>query len=191
MLAALGITAMILCLSLPPAFGWVRRQRLHSSIRRLAEDLQACRWHALTSGRATGLVFTLAADNDLTWTMSRDGDGDGLRRADLAAGVDEDVSRPQRLSATAPGIRAGLLVAAVGGRVPRLPPQSGWITNPQDPVKFGAAEMASFSPQGSATSGSLYLTDGCDTVALVIQGVTGRLRLFRFNLMSRSWKEMN
>lgn len=191
LLAAMAIAAMALALSLPPTFAWARRQRLHTGIRRLAQDMQASRWSALATGRATGLVFTVAAGGDLLWTMSRDGDGDGLRRADLAAGIDLGLSNPQSLSQVAPGVRVGLLTALPGGRVPRLPPQGGWITNPQDPVKFGAGDMASFSPQGSATAGSLYLNDGRDMAALVINGVTGRLRLFRFNLTNRSWKEMN
>ncbi|MCZ6600062.1 MAG: hypothetical protein O7A07_04400 [Acidobacteria bacterium] len=191
LLAAMAITAMAMSLCLPPTFTWARRQRLQGAIRRLAQDLQASRWRALATGRATGLVFTVAAGGDLRWTIYHDGDGDGLRRADVESGVDISLGRVRQLSQVAPGVRAGLLMGTFSAGVPRLPPQSGWITNPEDPVKFGASDMASFSPQGSATSGSLYLTDGHDMAALVINGITGRLRLFRFDLTGRDWKEMN
>jgi len=190
-LAALTLTAMAMSLSLPPTFAWARRQRLQGAIRRLAQDLQASRWSALASGRATGLVFTMAAGGDLLWTVYRDGDGDGLRRADMESGVDIGLSRPRRLSQEAPGVRAGLLTGPSVAGVPRLPPQSGWIASPQDPIKFGASDVASFSPVGSATSGSLYLTDERDMAALAINGITGRLRLFLFDSMDRIWKEMN
>lgn len=191
LLAAMAIAAMVVSLSVPPTFAWARRQRLQGAIRSLAQDLQASRWRALASGRATGLVFILAPGGDLLWTIYGDGDGDGLRRADMDRGVDYSLGRSRRLSQVAPGVRAGLLTSTSPVEVPRLPPQSGWIANPLDPIKFGASDMASFSPQGSATSGSLYLTDGHDMAALVINGITGRLRLFRFDLTRRDWKEMN
>lgn len=191
LLTVMAIAAMALTLSLPPAFAWARRERLQGGIRRLAQDLQAARWRALASGRSTGLVFTLTANGDLLWTIYGDGDGDGLRRADMDSGVDISLSRERRLSQVAPGVRAGLLTGTTLPRVPRLPPQAGWISNPENPVKFGSSRMASFSPQGSASSGSLYLTDGRDMAALVLNGVTGRLRLFRFNVTRRDWKEMN
>jgi hypothetical protein len=83
---------------------------------------------------------------------------------------------------------AGVLGGVV---VPRLPPQSGPLDNPADPIKFGAADLVSFSPLGSATAGSLYLSDGAAMTALVLNGNTGRLRLFRFDPLTARWKEMS
>ena len=93
-----------------------------------------------------------------------------------------------RLADLAPGVRAGVLPDQ---EVPRLPPQKGTLSGLDDPVKFGAGDLASFAPRGSATPGSLYLTDGTDMTALVVNGQTGRLRLFRFDRAAAAWKEMD
>jgi hypothetical protein len=91
------------------------------------------------------------------------------------------------LERRAPGVRAAVLP---GRPVPRLPPQSGLLDRPEDPVKFGASDLISFSPAGGATAGSLYLSDGVGMVALVVNGITGRLRMFRYDAARHTWKEM-
>jgi Tfp pilus assembly protein FimT len=183
----LGILAMAVSLALPPVLSWTKRQRLEGAIRFLAMDMAAARWNAIASGRSTGLAFRDGSTGELTWTTYRDGDGDGVRSADMIAGVDRPMGHTKALSVLAPGVQFGVLS---GFTVPRLPPQRGALTNLSDPVKFGAADMAVFSPVGSATAGSLYLHNGEDMVALVLNGVTGRLRLFRLVRGPQQWKEM-
>ncbi len=186
--AALAVAGLALVASLPALAGTLRRHRLEAAARTVAQALVAARWDALASGRVSGLRLLPETGGDLVWQHVRDGDGDGLRTDDLDAGIDPQVGRPHRLSLRAPGVRAGVL----GGlAVPRLPPQTGLLDNPGDPVKFGAADLVSFSPVGSATSGSLYFTDGAGMTALVLNGNTGRLRLFRFDTSVLRWKEIS
>jgi Tfp pilus assembly protein FimT len=183
----LGILAIAVTLAVSPAFAWVKRQRLEGAVRLLAMDLAAARWGALTTGRSTGLVFRPGENGEISWTAHRDGDGDGLGSQDMAAGVDKPLGQARRLSRLAPGVHFGVLA---GVSVPRLPPQTGALARQNDPVKFGSADMAVFSPLGSATAGSLYLNNGSNMTALVVNGVTGRLRLFRFQSDQQKWKEM-
>ena len=185
---ALALTGLALLMALPALSDVVRRTRLESATRSLAGSMVAARWGALTSGRATGLRLDAGVSGGLDWTLFRDGNGNGLRSADLARGIDPVLRPSVRLSDLAPGVRAGILGH---GDVPRLPPQRGTLSGLDDPVKFGAGDLASFSPLGSATPGSLYLTDGTDMTALVVNGQTGRLRLFRFDRAARDWKEMD
>lgn len=187
LLVGLGVLALLTTLSLPALTGTVGRYRLESVTRELAVQMQAARWRALGGGRHAGLRLEIGAGGDLAWTMVRDGDGDGLRAADLRDGTDPPVSRTVRLSSRAPGIRAGILTERP---VPRLPPQSGWLDRPEDPIRFGSSDLISFAPSGSATSGSLYLTDGVRMTAVVVNGVTGRLRLFRLGEREDNWKEL-
>jgi len=183
----LGLLALAVTLAVPPAAAWAKRQRLEGAVRHLAMEMAAARWGALTTGQSTGLAFRPGGDGRMSWTAYRDGDGDGLRTSDLENGVDIPLGPARELSRFAPGVHFGVLSGVV---IPRLPPQTGALTRLDDPVKFGAANMAVFSPLGSATAGSLYLTNGSDMAALVVNGVTGRLRLFRFATIERTWKEM-
>jgi hypothetical protein len=184
----LALAGLALLMALPALSAVVRRTRLESATRSLAGSMVAARWGALTSGRATGLRLEAGRSGGMDWTLFRDGNGNGLRSADLARGIDPVLRPTTRLSDLAPGVRAGFLG---GEMIPRLPPQRGTLTGLDDPVKFGAGDLASFSPLGSATPGSIYLTDGTDMTALVVNGQTGRLRLFRFDRAAADWKEMD
>jgi hypothetical protein len=178
---------LALLVALPTLSQVVRRTRLEAATRHVAQTLVAARWQALTIGQATGLRLRRTPDGGLTWTLFRDGNGNGIRTADLERGIDLAVDTPAARRRLAPGVRAGVLEDR---EIPRLPPQRGLLTRLEDPIKFGASDLASFSPLGSATAGSLYLTDGQDMTALVVNGQTGRLRLFRFDLTADDWKEM-
>ena len=59
-----------------------------------------------------------------------------------------------------------------------------------DPVRFGVSDMASFSPNGSCTAGSLFLrTPRAQQYAVRMAGVNGRLRVFKYDLGARLWRE--
>ncbi|MFQ5670221.1 MAG: Tfp pilus assembly protein FimT/FimU [Acidobacteriota bacterium] len=185
-MVGLAVFGLAIIVSLPALAGLIRRERLMGATRELARTMMAARWRALGEGRATGLKFTLGGE--LSWTLYRDGDGDGLRSADISTGTEVALSRPVSLSHIAHGVRAGILPRS---SIPRLPPQQGLLSGTDDPVKFGRSDLLSFAPAGSATPGSLYLTDGMDMTAIVVNGVTGRLRLFRYKAPENLWKEMS
>ena len=49
-------------------------------------------------------------------------------------------------------------------------------------------DLVSFGPEGSASSGTLYVTDGRRGLfAVVLFGPTARLRVWRFNPEERRW----
>jgi len=182
--AALAVMGLALAAGLPSLANSLGRERLETALRDLGRDLVGARWRALATGRSTGLRFVRDAAGRLAWGVHADGDGDGLRSADIDAGTDPLLRR----GALPTPLRAGL---GAGPVPPALPPQSGRLDRPEDPIKFGGADLAAFSPAGSATPGSLYLTDGRQSVALVLNGVTGRLRLFRLQGAKAAWKEIS
>lgn len=183
LLAALAVAGLALTSALPALASSLARARLETALRDVARELVAARWRALTTGRSAGLRFRPAADGRLDWTLHEDGDGDGLRSADFDSGTDPVVRR----GALPAQLRAGL----PPGRVPpALPPQTGPLDRPDDPIKFGGADLAAFTPTGGATPGSIYLTDGQGCVALVLNGLTGRLRLFRLRDAAAAWQEI-
>jgi hypothetical protein len=75
-----------------------------------------------------------------------------------------------------------------GGPYPEAPPGTATLTAADDPVRFGRSDLVSFSPGGSASSGTLYVTDGRQGFyAVVLFGPTARLRVWRFRPEVRQW----
>ena len=80
---------------------------------------------------------------------------------------------------------------------------SGWIrlcppvgetrmSGPQaDPVRFGRGDILTFSPLGTASSGTLYLraSRSGEQYAVRVLGVTGRVRVLRFESAAGTWIE--
>ena len=59
-----------------------------------------------------------------------------------------------------------------------------------DPIRFGATDLVSFSPIGTATSGSAYLHgSGGWQYAVVVLGATARSRTTQFDRMASAWVE--
>ena len=59
-----------------------------------------------------------------------------------------------------------------------------------DPIRFNQSDLASFDPLGTATPGSLYLTDGQSRLTAVrVTSRTGRVRVLRYDSRARAWHE--
>jgi hypothetical protein len=55
-------------------------------------------------------------------------------------------------------------------------------------VRFGRSDLVSFSPLGSASSGTIYVTDGRNALFAIVQfGPTSRLRVWRYRPLERRW----
>lgn len=54
----------------------------------------------------------------------------------------------------------------------------------------GAGGIASFDADGSASSGSLYLTDGRTQVAVTVTPATGRVRARQWDRRVRQWRQI-
>jgi hypothetical protein len=127
----------------------------------------------------------------LTWSSGAyryafyaDGDGDGVRGDDVGAGRDPLIGGARDLRSRYEGIDFGLLEAAI----PEVPPGHGSLAPFADPVRFGRSDIISFSPRGTSSSGTLYVSDGRSTVvAVVLYGGTGRIRIWRFDRDLGRW----
>ncbi len=180
----LGLIGLLLTLALPSVESLAQQGRGAAGVRHLAAELEAVRWMALAGGRGHGLLFEPLADG-WSWQRVVDGNGNGIRRAEIRSGVDRRLGSVRRLSREVPGARLGF---PGPGPYPRVPPARGTLGNPDDPVRFGAADLVSFSPRGSGSSGSLYVTSERGTLhALVLYGRTARQRIRRYDEGSRRW----
>jgi len=175
-LAGLGILGILLLFAVPLVAATVARERLHAASLETALAFRGLRQRAVTEGCSYGLRFVSSAGS-WSYSLYRDGNGNGIRTADILAGRDPLVEGPENPGTRFEGIRIGLPMLPI----PQVPPGTGPIPAPGDPVKFGNTNLVSFSPSGSISGGTLYLTDGTRVGAVVVFGPTGRIRLERYD----------
>lgn len=160
----------------------VRRAEVAAAARELAVTFHALRWRSVSEARAYGVRF-LADGEGWRWVVVRDGNANGLRRAEIDAGVDPIVSGPHRLR----GRRARFGFPDVD-RVPRIPPQGGSLPL-DDPLRLGASDLVSFTPIGRSSTGSIYLTDGArELYGVVLFGPGTRVRVWRYDVAAARWR---
>ena len=105
------------------------------------------------------------------YSVYLDGNFNGVRKEDIAKGVDRRVAGPFFLDAQAPGVRVG-----INPDTPAIPPDKG-ILDVSDPIRFGPADMLSFSPLGTATPGTFYLAGEASQAAIRVTPGSARVRL--------------
>ncbi len=168
-LILLGVMAALLQAVAPQWVRWRQYQRVQGAADEIALVVSALRVRSAAAGQAFGVRFR-ARPPDLDWDIVRDGDGDGIRAADIRRGVDAIVAGPHALAADYPGVHVGL---PVGIR----PPAGG--TLPADGVAFGRADLLAIHPGGTTSSGSVYLCDAWQSCAGVrLHGPTGRIAVW-------------
>ena len=138
---------------------------------------------AVLRSASIGVKFGPSTDGYVMTTYV-DGDGDGIRSEDIRDGTDTADGPSARLGELYPGVRVGVLDGLPAIEASAEPPGD-------DPVRFGAARLASFAADGSATPGTLYLQgiDGSQ-YAVRVAGETGRVRAWVFERRGRVWRPM-
>jgi hypothetical protein len=147
----------------------------------VATRFRLARQQAVARTAAVGLVFD-QLNGRWVVRVCADANGNGLRRSEVNARIDRCFDGPHDLETMFPGVRVAVdsLLQGPGGEPPS-----------PDPVRFGASNIASFSPAGSCTAGSLFLRSARDVqYAVRIAGVTGRTRVLRYNPAAGSWDEI-
>jgi prepilin-type N-terminal cleavage/methylation domain-containing protein len=184
-LVALALIGIALLMATTALAGRRGAHAATAGARELAVTLQALRFRAIAANRNHGLYFERDGDG-WRWFVVRDENHNGLRTGEILNGVDRKLSGPHRLSDRVGGVELGFPVATT---LPNLPPRRGSINGLDDPVKFGRADIISFSPLGRASSGTLYLSDGRYALrAVVLFGPTARVRVWRFDTREGRWK---
>ena len=106
------------------------------------------------------------------FSMVEDGNGDGVRTVDITQQIDRVIEAPIHLSDLFPGVAIGL--------APGTPATSA--------VALGGTMILSFTPDGTATSGSVYVVGRDQTQwAVRVLGVTARARVLRYERTTGAW----
>ncbi len=152
--------------------------------RQMAVTLHALRWKSVALGRSHGLLFARDTAGWI-WYAVADGNGNGLRTAEVLDGRDPTLSGPHRLEDTVSGVTLGFPVPRP---IPRIPPRQGPIDDLDDPIQIGNTDLLAFGPLGTASSGTLYVTDRYRRLyAVVLFGKTARITVWRYDTKSGQW----
>jgi prepilin-type N-terminal cleavage/methylation domain-containing protein len=167
-----------------PAFNSLRRR---SAVRAAAAEIHSvfyiARMRAASRGRNSGIRF-MKSGNEWLYAEYSDGDGDGLRSDDIAAGIDRPLFTPRRVLFMDHGAAT---IGVVSKTIPD--PDGDKLTPTSSPVQFGRSQICSFSPIGESTSGTIYLIDGLGGIyAVRVYGASAKIRTLRFN--GRKWEQL-
>jgi len=182
-LAVLGAT---LAVSVPPLLRWSSALRLRLAAAELVATLRSTRMAAVTLGVKVGVKFRTRESGRVTFTLHRDGDGDGVLSRDIADGSDPQIGPERQLVHVGAHVRLGF----PPGVVPRDPGDPGrYLDRLDDPIRFNQSDIASFNPLGRGTPGSLYVTDGLLGLAAVrVAAASGRVRILLYDVQQETWR---
>jgi len=176
---ALGVVATLSSAALPRLWSSVDEFRAGGAARYVVTRLQHARVRAVARSRDTALRITHDARGFIV-SVYEDGNRNGVLTRDIEEGTDRAVGPAERLNDLFPGVDFGAL-AAIPGAEGSSPPGD-------DPIRLGAVNGVTFTPGGTATSGSLYLRGrGASQYVVRIYGETGRTRILRYSSSTRTW----
>jgi type II secretory pathway pseudopilin PulG len=174
------LVAILSGIAVPQMLASVDDSRTIGAVRYLSSRLQRARMEAVARVAVVSVRFTADATG-YSFAVYVDGNGNGVLAADIQRGVDRPVGRPERLSDSFQGVDIGVLANVPAVDAGSSPPNG-------DPLKLGASNAISFSPQGSSSSGSVYIRGrGRTQYVIRIFGETGKTRILKFNQASNQW----
>lgn len=179
LLAAAAVAVILAAISVPAIGNQRGALQTAAAARYFASLLHTVRAEALARGVHVALVFQ-SSPRDFRFAMFADGNWDGVRGADITAGIDRQVSAWVRLGDQFSGARFGIVPGATD-------PESGAALE-GSPLKIGGSGVLSFGPGGGTTSGTLYVRGPArEQYAIRLLGSTGRSRVLRFSVADRRW----
>lgn len=185
-LIALVLLTVLFSLGVPPLWSWTERQRLRMAAGELRTVLHVTRMEAVRSSLSVGVRF-YPSEREVTFGVFADGDYDGVLNEDIDAGVDRPIRPPRTLAQMGGDIRFGFPTA---GLRPSDPTTGKPLDELDDPIRFNRSDIASFSPIGAATPGTVYLTDGRRGMAAVrVSNRAGRVRIYLRDAADGSWRQ--
>ncbi len=170
---------MMSTVAVPVLWQATDRYRTMGAVRHVVATLHHARADAIVGGASVALRFAPTADG-IRFTTYRDGDRDGVSTADILDGTDPVVATPRGL---------GEFGAAAFGVWPGISAPDGTVLSDGDPIRVGAANLVSLTPDGTATPGTLYVRGpGGLQYAIRIHGDTGKAQILRYARGERTWR---
>jgi type II secretory pathway pseudopilin PulG len=178
LLFALAIGVTLAGISVPVATVSLDYIRTASAARYMAGRLMSIRMEAIRRSTAVALRFE-PSGADYVYAAFEDRNGNGVRSADILAGIDRRISEYERVGHKFGGVRFALL--------PGTPDVDGVVTASEDGVRIAVSRILTMTPEGSCTAGTLYLAGRRGQYAVRALGATGRTRVLQFDPGARTW----
>jgi type II secretory pathway pseudopilin PulG len=180
LLAAITLFAILTGISAPLLLATLDDLRAFAATRYLSSRLQQARMEAVS--RTANVAVRFERDNlGYVYAVYLDGNRNGVLSRDIQTGVDRELERPRRLSEGFSGVEFAAL--------PGLPPVDPSTPPPgDDPVHLGPSGLATFTPRGTSTPGSLYVR-GAGRAQYVVRifGETGKTRILKYDPHGQRW----
>jgi Tfp pilus assembly protein FimT len=180
LLLSIAVGVAITTISVPMTNHIVDEVRAAGAARYVAGRIMRIRLEAVRQSRAVALRFVKDGD-DYTYTMYADGNGNGIRTADIEDGIDQPLGSPERIGDKFAGVRFVL-----GEGVTDL---DGAKNADPNGVRIGKSGILTMSRDGTATSGTLYLRGRGGQYAVRVLGATGRTRVLLFESGAGTWRD--
>ncbi len=164
LLFSLGLFLVLSAIAVPAVLAGLDRSRARAAARFLSARMALARSQAVARSEAVALRFVEDAGTT-SLTAYADGNGNGVRSRDIESGDDPLLDAPVRLSDLFPGVVISSLT-------------------------IGTSGLVSFTPGGTATSGTIFIRgrDGTE-FAVRVFGATGRTRVLRYDSGARDFVE--
>ncbi len=173
-------------IAIPSVLAWTRSLRMRLAAAEVVGAMQSARLYAVRHQANVALKFRTDARGGVSWTLYRDEDGDGVRNDDIDAGRDPQLGSTRDLTHFGRLVRLGF----PPGIVPRDPGSGKRMDRLDDPVRFNRSDLASWSELGTATPGSIYITDGDRALwAVRVNQVIGRMRVLIYDATTETWTQ--
>lgn len=179
LLFSLAIVATVLGIAIPQTMSAMDEMRTAMAARYLAGKIVGARLDAVQRSTRVALRFE-PAGGDYTFATYADGNRNGVLTAEIASGIDPPLSPRQRLGDNFADVRFGL-----ASGVPDL--DGARQLEDGDGVRIGSAGILTLSPDGTATSGTIYIRGRRGQYAVRVLGATARTRIFQYHAGAREW----
>ena len=168
-----ALMAILAGTAVPQVLTSIDRSRGLIAAKYLGSRLALARTLAVTRRASVGLRF-IDEPRGISFEVYQDGNRNGILTADIQRQVDRLLEPATRLFELFPGVQIGLVPGVPGS----------------DPVQLGRTNILSFSPQGTATSGTVYVRgrDGTQWAVRVL-GATGRTRVLKYVVRTGEWTD--
>jgi hypothetical protein len=177
-LFALATSVTVGALAMALTSGAIDEMRTAVAARYVAGRIGSTRIDAVRRASAVALRFE-AVEGDYMYAPYEDGNGNGVRTAEIRDGIDRPLGSFERLGDKFPGVHFEL--------TPGLPDADGQTGTGADGIRIGSARILTMSADGTATSGTLYIRGRRGQYAVRVLGVTGRTRMLQYHPGNRTW----
>ncbi|HEU4522639.1 MAG TPA: GspH/FimT family pseudopilin [Thermoanaerobaculia bacterium] len=183
LLTVIAIIGIGVAVAVPSWMSLRRRAAVRSAAAEIRSVFHETRSRAIAGWRNSGVRFT-PSGTGWQFAIYDDGDRDGVRNDDIRNGVDVLVAPPRHLFQQPQLVTIGLLPQTIRD------PDGDPLRPGDSPVQFNRSSICSFTPLGTSTAGTIYLTDDAGSLyAVRVFAATAKIRLVRYDGARRRWED--